>query len=190
MTQRTISRERSSFLSGFRCDFAAGVLIFGIPYGLAVFAQDVAGPAVRTGNSWPAIAAALGVAMAIAGGAVALRRRISLQDSARSPDIQDLAEGMCVDRSSRQGELSDVARRRVAVTRNRPDDLAARAQRVDAARRSDARRRSRTVMRTRVHSTRLRAVPARATHVRPCPPRIVDLREERHDPTRRRVVGT
>jgi hypothetical protein len=56
-----------------RREFAVCLLLFVVPYGIAVVVQDVAVPALRDGRSWPVALGALGIVATIA--ILALRRR-------------------------------------------------------------------------------------------------------------------
>jgi len=190
---RTLSSGYGCILpssSALRRDFIGGTMLFGIPYGLAVFWQDLAIPAARDGNPWWAIGGVLGVVSFVICGVVVWRRKTSSPEMAERSGVPEPDVLIEIGSSQREidGELSDVARRLVtlarrvrrdavvaagnAVTRSHIDDLTACAERIHATLQKHARRRSDTGCGMPGHSIRPRP---RFSSVRARSARVVQL---------------
>ena len=135
---------------GFARDFAAGVLFFGVPYGLAVLVQDGLASAAARAHSTVLAAAALGAAAIVLAGVAIWRRRRSRPVVVRHTEGDAIALAMSRPgiHAAEDAELTDAVGHLVTlvrwlqremdvpvapdVMRHRIERLAAYAEHVDA----------------------------------------------------------
>jgi hypothetical protein len=181
-----------SLSSGFRREFLAVSLIFGIPYCLAVFCQDFAAPLAGDGQQWVTIAMGI-VATLIVGGAIACKLFTAHPFQERWSNEPVTCNLIWVETSEQDldSDLSDLARHLVTLarwlrhdasgtakhesTRLRLTELSVCAERLGTTLQSCMNRRSQPRGGASVHSIRARRIPTRPSDEHPRPSRMTRL---------------